>query len=290
MNPIVEAALRSWRLAPGPALALSLTTVIYWRGWLKLDRRLRALFPPARLLSFLAGLAMIFIAIESPLDELADLFLTPHMIQHLLLLMVAPPLILYGNPFLPLLRGLPQAALKEVVRPIISWKPLKRIGRTVTNPVFCWTAYVASTVGWHVPAAFDAAWGWPTLHLIEHSCFLGTGLLFWWPVMLPWPARPQWPRLAMIPYLFLADIQNTALSAYMIFCDRVLYSTYAGAIRLPGLSPLQDQITAGAIMWVPGSVVFLAPVILISVRAVSGQRRAVRPSTLKAFRVEPSRV
>jgi putative membrane protein len=288
MNPILEAALRSWRLAPGPPLALSFTAVIYWRGWLRLHRRLPALFPPARLLSFFVGLGMILIALESPLDALADLLLTPHMIQHLLLLMVAPPLILYGNPFLPLLRGLPQSLFKEVVRPIISWKPLKRVGRTITSPVFCWAAYVASTVAWHVPVAFDAALRWPTLHLIEHSCFLGTGILFWWPVILPWPTRPRWPRLAMIPYLFLGDIQNTALSAYMIFCDRVLYSTYAGAIRLPGMSPLQDQITAGAIMWVPGSVVFLAPVIAISVRALSGQRRAVRPSTLKAFPIEPS--
>jgi cytochrome c oxidase assembly factor CtaG len=288
MSPILDAALRSWRLAPGPALALSLAAAIYWRGWLRLHRRLPAQFPPARLLSFFCGLGMIVIALESPLDELADLLLTAHMIQHLLLLMVAPPLILYGNPFLPLLRGLPQSAMKEAVRPIISWKPLKRIGRTITNPMFCWAAYVASTVAWHVPAAFDAALRWPALHLIEHSCFLGTGLAFWWPVILPWPARPQWPRLAMIPYLFLADIQNTALSAYMIFCDHVLYSTYAGAIRLPGLTPLEDQITAGAIMWVPGSVVFLAPVILISVQAVGGQRRAVRPSSLRVFPIEPS--
>ena len=112
-------------------------------------------------------------------------------------------------------------------------------------------------------------------HAVEHTCFLATALLFWWPVIQPWPSRARWPRWAMIPYLLLADLQNTALSAFLIFCDRVVYPTYATAPRIFGMSALEDQAAAGAIMWVPGSFAFLIPLAVISIRLMSPSRAAV---------------
>ena len=94
----------------------------------------------------------------------------------------------------------------------------------------------------------------------------------------PWPSRARWPRWTMIPYLLLADLQNTALSAFLIFCDRVVYPTYATAPRIFGMSALEDQAAAGAIMWVPGSVAFLIPLVVISIRLMSPSRVAVGPS------------
>jgi cytochrome c oxidase assembly factor CtaG len=282
MNPIAETALQSWRFEAGPLIALSLTAAIYWRGWLRLHRRLPLRFTVTRLLSFFGGLTLILIAFDSPLDAFDGLLLTAHMTQHLLLMMAVPPLLLYGNPFLPLLRGLPRSLLKDAIQPLLESNFLRKFGRTVTHPLVCWLAYVASTIAWHVPAAFELALRSPALHIAEHACFLGTGILLWWPVIQPWPGKPVWPRLALIPYLFLADFQNTALSAYLMFCDRVVYPTYAAVPRVTEMSALQDQATAGAIMWVPGSFVFLIPVVLISLQAVS-TRRAVRPLSQRFY-------
>jgi cytochrome c oxidase assembly factor CtaG len=111
-------------------------------------------------------------------------------------------------------------------------------------------------------------------HEVQHFFFLGTGLLFWWPVVQPWPSRLRWPRWAMIPYLLFADIQNTALSAFLIFSERVVYPTYAAVPRLWGISALDDQAAAGAIMWVPGSVIFLIPVGILAVRLLDAPRTA----------------
>ena len=112
--------------------------------------------------------------------------------------------------------------------------------------------------------------------------FSGAALLFWWPVIQPWPSRAQWPRWTMIPYLFLADFQNTALAAFLIFCDRVIYPSYAAAPRLLNLSPLEDQAAAGAVMWIPGSVVYLIPIGLLTIQSLEFAPRAVSPSKLRA--------
>jgi caa3-type cytochrome oxidase assembly factor Caa3/CtaG len=197
------------------------------------------------------------------------LLLQVHMIQHLLLMMVAPPLILAGAPYLPILSGLPRVFAREVVGPFLIWTPLKRIGHILFNPVFCWIAFTTSNVLWHVPVLYELALNSPGWHQVEHLCFLVTGLLFWWHILLPWPSRADWPRWAMIPYLVLADLQNTGLAAFLTFYDRVLYPTYEQAPRLWGSNPLDDQVIAGAIMWVPGSIIFLVPAAIIAIQFLS---------------------
>ena len=281
MNPIAEAAFKSWKFDPVLLSLLALTGLMYWRGWLRLRQQMPRRYGATQALAFFAGLASIFLSVSSPLDAFANLWLTAHMIQHILLMMVAPPLLLLGNPFLPLLRGLPSSVSKHGLGPFLASRLLESFGRRLTHPIVCWIAFMSATVAWHLPPMYEMALRSQTLHEVEHLCFLATALLFWWPVLQPWPSRVQWPRWAMIPYLFLADFQNTALSAYLIFCDRVVYPTYAAAPRLPGMSALQDQAAAGAIMWVPGSLAFLVAVGLISVEVLSSRRRAVRPSSLQ---------
>jgi len=278
MNSVVEALTDSWHLHPPIDALILLSSVIYATGWWKLHQRRPDYFGLTHLLSFIAGEIALFVAIASPLHDLAEISLTAHMIQHVLLMMVIPPLILLGAPHLVLLFGLPIAVLHGVLRPFLGWTPLKKVALFLFHPVSCWIAFVATTLVWHTPVMFEFALRSEFWHGVEHVCFLATSFLFWWPVVQPWPSRARWPRGAMIPYLLLADLQNTALSAFFIFCDRVVYPTYAAAPRIFGMSALEDQAAAGAIMWVPGSFAFLIPLAFISIRLMSPSRVAVGPS------------
>src|SRR5262249_45812384 len=145
------------------------------------------------------------------------------------------------------------------------------------SDVAAWLAFTITSLTWHTPEFYELALRSSFWHEVEHLCFLGVALLFWWPVIQPRPSRAQCARWGMIPYLFLADFQNTALAAFLIFCDRVIYPSYATAPRLLNLSPLEDQAAAGAVMWVPGSVAYLIPIGLLTIQALGSGRRAVRP-------------
>src|SRR5215510_3768004 len=278
MNPFTETIFRSWQPDYGAPAVLLLTGALYSRGWQRLRRLRPREYSVARLASFLSGIAAISLAVASPLDAFAGLLLTAHMVQHLLLLMVAPPLILYGAPYLPILRGLPSRVLKHGAGPFLASPGLQKFGRWLTHPLVCWLTFTVTSLMWHVPKFYELALRSSFWHEVEHLCFLGAAMLFWWPVIQPWPSPEQWPRWAMIPYLFLADLQNTALAAFLIFYDRVVYPSYAVAPRLLNLSPLEDQVAAGAVMWVPGSVAYLIPIGLIAIQAMSS-RRGVRPSS-----------
>src|SRR5215470_347514 len=263
MEPVIENILRSWTFEPWIIISLSLGAIIYLRGWRQLHRRLPRRFALWRLIAFQSGVLTLFLALASPLHELAERLLQFHMVQHLLLMMVVPPLLLLGAPILPLLRGLPRPVLQHALRYVFASASLQRLSRFLTHPVVCVLAFTVSNVAWHLPALYELALRSEFWHDVQHICFLGTGLLFWWPVVQPWPSRLRWPRWTIIPYLLFADIQNTALSAFLIFSERVLYPSYAVLPRLWGISVLDDQAAAGAIMWVPGSVIFLVPVVVL---------------------------
>ena len=269
MEDPANAVFSSWAMPIGPVIVLLLLWIVYLRGWISLQFRVPFRFPLWRLLAFSGGLGTIFLAIASPLDAFGGLLLQVHMIQHLLLMMVAPPLILAGAPYLPLLSGLPRRVTREIIAPFLIWPPLKRIGHFLLNPVVSWFAFAGSNVLWHLPFFYELALNSPSWHVFEHFCFLFTGMLFWWHLILPWPSHPVWPRWAMIPYLILADLQNTGLAAFLTFYDRVLYPTYQSVPRLWGSNPLDDQVIAGTIMWVPGSIVFLVPAAIIAIRFLS---------------------
>src|SRR5215510_48291 len=272
MDTITDAVFSSWDFNPWlliPALVIGL---LYARGWRRQYKRAPHRFGLPQLLSFYAGLITVLFALISPLDTFAGWLLTVHMIQHLLLMMVAPPLILYGNPYLPLLAGMPRRFLKDGISPFLASVTLRRLGRFVTHPFFCWTAFVFTSLAWHTPPMYQLALSSPTWHAVEHLCFLTTALLFWLPIVQPYPLAPQMPRWTLIPYLFLADFQNTALSAFLVFYERVIYPAYETVPRVTGMGPLEDQAAAGAIMWVAGSIFFLIPVGLITIEVLSAKR------------------
>jgi cytochrome c oxidase assembly factor CtaG len=265
-DSVIPDLFQSWTFEPWIVVSLVFAAGIYLRGWRELRRTLPRRFAIWRLITFQAGLLTLFLALASPLHPLAELLLQFHMIQHLLLMMVVPPLLLLGMPILPLLRGLPRPVLQHGLAPFFASTTFQRLGHFLTHPVVCLVAFTGSNVAWHLPALYELALRSEFWHEVQHVCFLSTGLLFWWPVIQPWPSRLRWPRWTMIPYLLLADIQNTALSAFLIFSERVLYPAYSGVPRLWGISVLDDQAAAGAIMWVPGSVIFLIPVAVLAIR------------------------
>jgi cytochrome c oxidase assembly factor CtaG len=271
-DPITTAILQSWTFEPWIIIPLLLAGSIYLRGWREIHRRLPRRFSFWRLIAFQGGLLTLFLALASPLHPLSELLLQFHMIQHLLLMMVVPPLLWLGAPTLPLLHGLARPVLRYALSHVLASAALQRLGRFLTHPIVCLVAFTVSTVVWHVPDLYELALRSEFWHQLQHICFLGTGLLFWWPVVQPWPSLLRWPRWTIIPYLLLADIQNTALSAFLIFSERILYPTYDAVPRLWSISAIDDQAAAGVIMWVPGSVIFLVPVGVLVIRLLDAPR------------------
>ena len=291
MNSLAGAAFASWRFEPGTLAALLAAAFFYARGWLRLQSLAPRRFPVPRLLSFLGGLLTLSIALFSPLDAFANFLLCVHMVQHLLLTMVVPPLLLLGAPYLPILLGLPRRFVADGLGPFLTWPPLNALGRILINPLFALVAFCLSNLLWHIPPAYELALRSTAWHRVEHAFFLGTAILFWWHVINPWPARSRWPRWTVIPYLLVADFQNTALAAFFSFYDQVIYPTYAAAPRLGGLTASSDQAAAGAIMWVPGSIAFLIPCAFVAVEFLSSKKSPPRtaaplpPSLPSAFRL-----
>jgi putative membrane protein len=272
MTTDAQAVLQSWSAPLGVDLALCLAVPIYVRGWFRLHNVFPNLISVWRLAAFFAGIVSIWVAIGSPLDAFDDVSLTVHMVQHLLLMAIAPPLILLAAPALPLLQGLPQWVACSVVGPFLRNASLKQIGRFITNPAICWLSASLALIGWHIPGVFDSALRWNWVHELEHASFFGTGLLFWWPVVQPWPSTSRWPRWSIPLYLFCATLPCDALSAFLAFCDRVVYSSYLSAPRVLNISPLQDQECAAALMWMCVTIIFLVPAVVVTMQILSPQR------------------
>jgi putative membrane protein len=267
-------------------IGLFVAALIYATGWWHYRSRLPGRYGAPQLCAFLAGLACLWVAIASPLDEAADISLSAHMVQHLVLLTIAPALLLLGDPLLPLLRGIPNALRRKVVSPL-QWRALRGALRAITQPLATLLLSSATLWSWHSPALYQLALRVPAIHAVEHASFLVSGVLFWYPVVQPWPSRSRWPRSAMIPYLLAADVQNTLLAAVFTFSDRVLYPYYELHNRVTEASALNDQVLAGVIMWVPMSLVYLVPTVLIIVRLLSpatAHRRAATAPQGRATR------
>ena len=267
----VQLALASWTLPVPLTLAVILATALYLRGWVHLRSVLIHAIPAWRAASFALGLFLIWIALGSPLAALDEELLTIHMIEHLLLMTFAPPLLLLGAPVMPFLHGMPRQLVQSVIAPVFRWPPLHWIGRVITEPVFCWLAAAAALLGWHIPAVFALGLQSESWHIVEHACFLVAGLLFWWPVVQPWPSVSVWPRWSMLLYLFLATLPCDILSGFLVFSDRIAYPNYSGRLRQFSMSVLEDQQVAGALMWTCVTFVYLVPAVILTVRLLAAR-------------------
>jgi cytochrome c oxidase assembly factor CtaG len=282
-DAVSQAAWSSWSIPFWATLGLLATGLLYLRGWSRIRRTRPLLFPPWRACCFLGGLLILWISIASPLDTLDGLLLVAHMTQHLILMSVVPPLLLLGAPAVPLLRGLPPSVLRDGLGPFLRTPVLRRVIHLLTHPVTAWLAMNIAYLAWHVPPAYELALRSSGWHEVEHGCFLVTSLLFWFPVIQPWPSVSSGSRWLLLPYLAGADLVNTALAAFLTFAGRVIYPSYSSVPRLFGLSALDDQVAAGALMWVIGSIFYFVPLVGIAIRLLSPQLRPGVPAHLRVL-------
>ena len=262
----IQSTIASWEPSYWLSTVILVTAAVYCRGWLAIRKTRPKLFPVWRLSVFVLALAILWIAIGSPLDAFADAMLSAHMIEHLLLMSVIPPLVLLANPTVPLLRGLPRWMLKHLLGPLIRIRRLRSFSHWLIRLRVAWILMNVIFLGWHVPGAYDFALEHEGWHVVEHMCFLFASLLFWWPIIRPWPTSGRAYNWGLILYLLSADVVNTGLSAFLAFCTRPMYPYYLTEPNPFHLSPLSDQVIGAVIMWVFGSIVFLIPAIHITLR------------------------
>jgi len=254
------------------SLILTIVAVfVYLRGWLHVPSTSLNVTDTWRVGSFSLGLFSMWVALASPIATWDEALLTGHMIQHLLLMTFAPPLILLSEPVMVLLHGLPRRFVRSIIGPLFRCRPVQQLGRGLAQPALCWLAAVAALVVWHIPAAFTLGMQSEAWHVVEYASFLGTGLLFWWPIVQPWPSVSRRPDWSIVLYLFLATLPCDVLSAFLVFSERVAYPVYLSTSGQSRLSVLADQQCAGALMWTCVTIVYLVAGTILSTHLLSPQ-------------------
>lgn len=271
---------RSWPSEPMLVVGLGLAAGLYWLGWARLRRSTaRTVLPAWRAWCFGGGIAAMAAALLSPVAVYSERLFFMHMIQHLLLLLIAPPLLLMGAPLVPSLWGLPASLRRVAGRRLGPRGALARIGHVLTLPAVAVALYVGTIAVWHIPAFYDAAQGRTITHDIEHAAFFGTALLYWWPIIHPSGGRRRLSVGRAIPYLLPPFLEGMLIGALITFADRPIYRTYAEMEPTWGMSALDDQELGGLIMWVPGGMLFLIPLLgLLTVLLRDEERAPQRPA------------
>jgi len=270
MPHLHHGAMESLRSAIFLDAIFAVIALVYLRGWLRLRSTSPKAISASRAGSFFLGIFLIWIALASPLAGFDHQLLTAHMAEHVLLMTLAPPLIWLGAPIIVLRDGLPRQFVQAVIDPLLRRPPIQRVGRSLGQPTFCWLAAAAALVVWHIPGIFTLGLQSETWHMFEHASFLASGLLFWWPVIQPWPSVSR-PDFSIIVYLFLATLPCDVIAGLLVFGERVVYSIYVSSSRPFGLSALEDQQCAGALMWTCVTVVYLVVGAILTTRLLSPQ-------------------
>jgi putative membrane protein len=268
MSPHVHFDHGSWEFPASLTLTLLLAASLYLRVWISTRSGSAAAIPTWKARSFLLGLVLVWMAWGSPLAAYDHSLLTVHMIKHLLLMTFAPPLILLGEP-MKVFWGMTPLLVRSTLGRVSRQPLVQRLARIVTSLVLCWTASALTLIAWHVPALFALGVQSEIGHTVEQAMFFGTGLLFWWPVIQPWPSASTGPRWSLLLYLFLATLPCDILSGFLVFSDRVAYPVYFSTPRLFGFSVLEDQQCAAALMWTCVTLVYLVPAVVISSRLLA---------------------
>jgi putative membrane protein len=257
------------------ASVLILVALVYLRRWVRIRGLNLESIAGWRAASFVLGLLLIWVATASPLAGLDHDMLTAHMVQHLLLMTFAPPLILLGMPVKPPVHGSSEQFLRPIFLPLRS-ATMQQMSFALAHPALCWFAAAGTLVVWHIPSLFMLGLRSQMWHDVEQASFLATGLLFWRPVVQAWPTVAKWPESAMLLYLFLATLPCDILSGFLVFCDRVVYPVFLSSPRSFGLSALEDQQCAGALMWTCVTVVYLIAATIVATHLLSPHRSEER--------------
>ena len=249
----VEISWVAWHGHPSVVAGLIALTVVYLLGVGPLRQRFgwAERVDTGQVTAFLTGVLVMFVALLSPLHELGDNYLfSAHMVQHLLLTLVVPPLLLLGTP-------------PWLLRPLLRYPQVLGTARFLTLPVVAFLLFNVVFAAWHVPALYDLALRERGIHILEHLMFLVVGVIMWWPILSPLPELPRARYIVQILYLFIQPTVPSILGAVITFSGGVLYTWYAEAPRVWAISPHTDQQIGGLIMWVPGGLVFLITLMVV---------------------------
>ncbi len=248
--------MKAWSWEPGIIIPLALMAILYAVGSARLRRRnsQRPCIKGWERASFWAGWLSLNLALDSPLHKLGEVLFSAHMTQHELLMVVSAPLLVFGKPLVALMFALPP-----------SWRPgIGRVAKAtwframwcwLTGPLMVFVIHGAMIWIWHIPVLYEATLGSEFIHALQHICFLGTALLFWWTLV-----HGRYGRLGYgvaFLYVFATALHTSILGALMTFTQTVWYPIYNGRTQPWNLSPLEDQQLGGLIMWIPSGIVFL---------------------------------
>jgi putative membrane protein len=236
-----------------------------------------------RPISYIAGLLVIALALVSPIDVLVQQLFFVHMIQHLLLIMIAPPLLLLPNPMPFLLWGLPDGLRRSVGRGL--GRVLNKdsmtgsLIRKATTPAVIYLLFIIVVFGWHDPDLYNAALRSDLVHDIEHITFFLAGMLFWWQIIGAGPIiHKQFGRIGRIAFTLAAIPPNMALGIVLAFTPVVVYTHYNDVPRLLNMSPLTDQQLSGIIMWIPGSMMYIIAALILIAGLLKGEDAKPTPT------------
>ncbi len=292
MDPVTRAILVSWSWRPEvglPLLTLGALFVVGWRRLRRLDRAGRPhpqLGQRWRLISYGAGLLALVLALLSPIDLLSGQLFFMHMIQHMLLVMVAPPLLWLANPMPVLVWGLPLRLRRLAGRQLFGQHAsLRRWLTPLTRPVGVWLVYFFILWGWHDPGAYNAALRDDLVHDLEHLTFFGSAMLLWWHII---GAGPRWHKrfsyLGRTAYSLASVPGNMILGVAIALAETPIYTYYLSVPRVWAVSVLTDQQISGIIMWIPGSMMHLIAAIVLIARWQQQEGRMVEPTVTPAGR------
>jgi putative membrane protein len=203
---------------------------------------------------FFVGLATIFLSLNGWLHDVSDFYLfSAHMVQHLVLTLVAPPLLIMGTP-------------GWMLRPALRWPGVAPVARFITNAPAAYVIFNVVLIGWHLPPMYEFALEHHSVHIAQHLCFMVSATIMWWPILSPMPELPRLSYPLQMLYLFLMTIPMSLTAVCIGYSDHLLYPFYAAAPRLWGITPMQDQLIGALIMWIPGGLFFFAVISVIFFR------------------------
>src|SRR6266487_5259408 len=265
--------LTQWNLEPSIIIGTALITGLYLYaiGPVRKRHYSNEQIQTGQTISFLSGVLIMFLALVSPLDELGDSYLfSAHMVQHLFLTIIGPPLLLLGTP-------------GWLLKPLLSKRSIFLIARILTYPAVAFFLYNTDFWLWHAPPLYNATLENEGIHILEHITFIVFGVINWWPIFSP--LEEGLPRLSIggqILYLFLSGMPTVALGAGLTFLPP-LYAPYLSAPRIWGISPALDQQLGGLIMWIPGNLFYIIIVSILFIRWMQMQDAQQRSHEAKEY-------
>ena len=260
MHPLLQALLSPWEWRLEIIAVLVTLGALYGLGWVRLRRHSarRGLASWPRFTAYYAGLFVLAVSLMSPVDQLGGQLFFMHMTQHMLTIMFAAPLLLLGNPYPFMVWSLPRTGRNVVTTLMRGRSPFRRALAYGTRPLVAWLVFLTVYLGWHDATLYNSALLYDGVHDLQHITFFLAAMLFWWPVVGAAPhIHGRFSGFGRIVYSIGMVPPNMFVGVSIAYASAVIYSYYESVPRIWGVTALEDQMLGGAIMWIPGSMMFI---------------------------------